>query len=137
MKTTDLCLDSFGALLLLLDLQQQRAVDMRQNTSKSDSGANECVEFLVASDGKLKMARCNTLDLEIFGGVSCEFENFSGQIFEDGGEVDARFGADARLLARNGSKMTLYATAGELYWSQDISASSSYAGPSARGAVGQ
>jgi hypothetical protein len=34
------------------------------------------------------MARCNTLDFQIFGCVTCEFEDFCGQVFEDCGDVD-------------------------------------------------
>lgn len=70
------------------------------------------------------MAGGDTLDLEVFGGVACEFENFSSQVLEDCGQVDAGFGADARLLARDGSKVTLYATAGKLEERRHVSASS-------------
>jgi len=69
------------------------------------------------------MARRNTLDLEILGSIACQFEYFSSQIFEDGGKVDGSFGADARLLARDGSKVTLYATARELWRRGNVSAS--------------
>jgi hypothetical protein len=69
------------------------------------------------------MARRNALDLEVLGGVACEFENFGCQVFENGGQVDASFGADARLLARDGSEVTLYATAGELLRGGNVSAS--------------
>ena len=69
------------------------------------------------------MARRNALDLEILGSVACQFEDFGGQVFEDGGQVDGCFGADARLLARDGSEVTLYATAGELISRGSVSAS--------------
>ena len=68
------------------------------------------------------MARRNTLDLQVLGGVACELEHFGGQVFENGGQVDAGFGADARLLAREVSEMALYATAGELGCRSDVSA---------------
>jgi hypothetical protein len=100
--------------LLLFHLQQQRAVDVWQDTTERDSSADERIEFFVTSDGKLKMARCDTFDLEILGGVACELEHFGSQVFENGGQVDAGFGADARLLAREVPEVTLYATAGEL-----------------------
>lgn len=113
-------LDRLGALLLLLDLQQQCAVDMWQNTSESDGGFDERVELFVAANSELKMARCDALDFEILGGVACELKHFGGQIFENGGQVDAGFGADARLLACDGTKVTLYATAGELWQNGQI-----------------
>jgi hypothetical protein len=56
-------------LLLLLDLQQQSAVDMREDTTKSDRGADECVEFFVSTDGELQVTGCDTLDFEILRGV--------------------------------------------------------------------
>lgn len=33
------------------------------------------------------MSWSDTLDLEILGGVACEFQDFSGQIFQDSGDV--------------------------------------------------
>lgn len=60
------------------------------------------------------MAWRDALDLEVLGGVACKLQHFSGQIFENSGQVDASFGADARLLSREVSEVTLYATAREL-----------------------
>lgn len=34
------------------------------------------------------MAGGNTLDFEIFGGITSEFEDFSGEVFKDGGDID-------------------------------------------------
>jgi len=101
-------------LLLLLNLQQQSAVDVWQDTTKGDGGTDQSVELLVTTDGELQVAGSDTLDLEILGSVACKLEYLGGQVFENGGKVDGGFGADARLLARDGSEMALYATAGEL-----------------------
>lgn len=76
------------AFLLLLDLEQQRTVDTRQDTAKGDGGADQGVEFFVTTDGQLQVSRGDTLDLEVFGGVACEFENFGSQVFQDSGNVD-------------------------------------------------
>lgn len=56
-------------LLLLLDLEQEGAVDVRQDTTKGDGGADEGIELFVTSDGQLEMARGDALDLEILGCV--------------------------------------------------------------------
>lgn len=56
-------------LLLLLDLEQQRAVDVWQYTSEGDGGADQRVELLVTTDGELQVAGSDALDLEILGGV--------------------------------------------------------------------
>jgi hypothetical protein len=81
-------LDVDLGLLLLLDLQQQRTVDVREDTAKSNGGANESVEFLVTADGELQVARRDALDLEILGGVASQLEDFSGQVLQDGSDID-------------------------------------------------
>ena len=62
----------------------------------------------------MQVARRNTLDLEILRGVSGKLKNFSGEVLENRGKVDGCFGADARLLAGDATKVALYATAREL-----------------------
>jgi hypothetical protein len=44
--------------------------------------------LLIVTDGQLKMTGNDTVLLVVTGGVASEFENFSGKIFEDGGEVN-------------------------------------------------
>ena len=109
-----LCLDANLALLLLLHLQQQRAVNVWQHTTKGNRGADKRVEFFVTTDRELQMAWRDTLDLEILGCIACKLEHFSSQVFKYGSQVYRSFGADARLVSGDGSKVTLYATAGEL-----------------------
>lgn len=98
---------------------------MWQNTSESDSGADKRVEFFVAANCELEMAWRDALDLQVLGGIASKLENLSGKVLQDGGKVNTGFGADARLLARDGTKVTLYATAGELQGRRVISALSS------------
>lgn len=75
-ESPHLRLDSL-ALLLLLDLQQQRAVDVGQDTSERDGGTDEGVELLVTTDGELEMAGSDALDLEILGRVLCVLHEVS------------------------------------------------------------
>lgn len=65
---TRLCLNLL-VLLLLLNLEQQGAVDVWQDTTKGNGGADQGIELLVTTDGKLKMSGGDTLDLEVLGGV--------------------------------------------------------------------
>lgn len=53
--TRPLRLTSLGnaTLLLLLYLEQQGAVNMRQDTSEGNGGTDKRVEFLITSDGEL------------------------------------------------------------------------------------
>ena len=66
--TINLNLESL-VLLLLLDLQQQSAVDVREDTTEGDRGADERVEFFVPADGELQVAGGDTLDFEILCGI--------------------------------------------------------------------
>ena len=61
---------------------------MWQDTAEGDGGSDQSVELLVAANGELKMTGRDTLDFEILGGVACEFEDFSGEVFENGSDVD-------------------------------------------------
>ncbi len=63
-RRSRLCLER-GLLLLLLDLEQQRAVDVGQDTAEGDGGADQGIELLVAADGKLQVAGRDALDLEV------------------------------------------------------------------------
>lgn len=77
------------SFLLLLNLQQQRTVDMRQHTSESDGCTNQGVQLFITANGKLQMARSNTLDFKVLGGVTGKLENFGCQVFENGGDIDS------------------------------------------------
>lgn len=96
----------FRALLLLLDLQQQRTVDVRQDTAESDGGTNESVELLVTANGELQMTGRNTLDLEILGSVAGQLEYFGGQVLENCSDVDGGWkDSSAHVHRRGGGKL--------------------------------
>jgi hypothetical protein len=61
---------------------------MRQHTTKRNGGSDQCIQLLISPDRELQMAWRDTLDFEIFGCVTREFENFGRQVLEDGGNVD-------------------------------------------------
>jgi len=79
-----------------------------------DGGANKGIEFFVAADSELEVARCDTLDLEILGGIACQLENLSCQILQDGGNVDSSLGANAHFALGVLLEETLDTTTGEL-----------------------
>lgn len=37
------------------------------------------------------MARRDTLDLKVLGGVTCQFENFSSEVLKNSGNVDGSY----------------------------------------------
>lgn len=63
-----------GAALLLAARLDERLVDVRQNTTTGNGGADETVELLVAADGELQVARLDTLHLQVLAGVACRVE---------------------------------------------------------------
>ena len=87
---------------------------MRQYTTKGNGGTDECVEFFVPANGELQVTRRDALDVEVLCSVASQFENFRSQIFEDGGEVDCSFGADAGLVSGDVAQMTFHPAAREL-----------------------
>lgn len=88
-------LESLG-LLLLLDLEKQRAVDVWQHTTKGDGGSDQGIQLLVTTDGELQMAGCDALDLEVLGGVLWKIPVSTRQNM---GESRQREGFDLRLPA--------------------------------------
>ncbi len=89
-----------GETVLLRLLWQQDGVDVWQDTTLSDGDtAQELVQFLVVADGELQVTRDDTGLLVVTGSVSGQFEDFSGQVFEDGSQVDRGTGTDALGVA--------------------------------------
>ena len=78
-------------------------MDMWNNTSTSDGSFDESVKFLVTSDSKLQMSWGDSLDLKIFGSVTSELKDLSGQVLKNGGAVNcgsssnSAVGADSAL----------------------------------------
>ena len=72
-------------------------MDVRNDTTLCDGRLDECVELLVTADGELEVARRDTLELEILGGVSGELEHLGTEVLENGRAVDCRGGTDTAL----------------------------------------
>ena len=56
----------------------------------------------------------DTLDLEVLGRVTGEFEHFGGQVFQDGGTVDSGGGTDATGIGGALLEVTVNTSDGEL-----------------------
>ena len=71
-------------------------MNVRQNAAigQTDAG-EELIQFLVVSNGELKVTRYDAHFLVVARRVAGEFEHFGGEIFEHGGEIDGRAGADS------------------------------------------
>ena len=69
--------------------RQPTLVDVGENTALSDGDmSKKLVQLLVVANGELEMAGNDAGLLVIASGVTSQLENFSGQVFKDGSEVD-------------------------------------------------
>lgn len=85
---------------LLACLGQERLVDVRDDTSSSNSSFDKSVELFVSSDGQLEMSWCDSLHLQVLAGVSSKLEDLSGEVFENSSWVDSGSGSDS-LVGRD------------------------------------
>jgi hypothetical protein len=87
---------------------------MRDDTTSSNGSLNESIKLFVSSNGKLKMPRCDTLDLEILACISSKFENFSSKVFENGGSIDSSCSSNALIVLHRCFQETMDTTDGKL-----------------------
>ena len=63
-------------------------MDVGEDTTSSDSGvAEELVQLVVVADSQLDVTGNNAGLLVVLSGVASEFEDLSGEVLENGGEV--------------------------------------------------
>jgi hypothetical protein len=82
-------------------------VNVWDNTSTSDGGFDKGVQFFVTTDRKLQVAGSDAFHFKVFGCVTGQFKNFSGEVLQDGGGVDGRGGANALLLGHTLFQVTV------------------------------
>jgi len=94
-------LDRLRRRLSLLGLLGEEAlVDEGEDTTVGDRDvAQELVELLVVSDGELDVSWNDSGLLVVARGVSGQLEDFGGQVFEDGSQVDGGSGSDSWGIA--------------------------------------
>lgn len=85
---------------LLLLLGEKDGVDVGQHTTGRDGHTSEkFVELLIVAHGQLDVARDDAGALVVAGSVSGKLEDFSGQVFHDGGHVHGGTRANAGGVA--------------------------------------
>ena len=95
-------------------LQDKSLVDVRDDTTTSNSGLDQRVELLITFYSEEEMSRGDSLDLEVLRGVTSELKNLSGEVLEDGGRVDGRGGADSAVGTDAGLEESVDSSHGEL-----------------------
>ena len=72
-------------------LGQKDGLDVGQDTSLGDGdSAQELVQLLVVADGQLQVAGVDSGLLVVAGSVAGQLEHFSGEVFENSGQVDLK-----------------------------------------------
>jgi len=75
-------------LFLLGLLGEEHSLDVRQNTTLGNGDARQqLVELFIVTDGKLQVTGDDTGLLVVTSGVTCQFQDLSGQVFHDGSQV--------------------------------------------------
>lgn len=70
-------------------LGQKNSLDVWQYTTLSDGDSGKkLVQFLVVTNGELKMSRDDPSLLVVSGGIACQLENLSSQVLQNSGQVD-------------------------------------------------
>ena len=84
--------ESWNLLLVSTGLLGQKdGLDVGQNTSLGDGdSAQELVQLLVVADGQLQVAGVDSRLLVVAGSVAGQLEHFSGEVFENSGQVDLK-----------------------------------------------
>jgi len=92
--------DLLGFLRRLL--RQKHRVNVRQHPAARDGHrAQKLGQLLIVADRQLHVSRNNSALLVISARVPRQFQDFRAQVFEHGGQIHRRAGADARgVLAR-------------------------------------
>ena len=95
-------------------LGQEHSLDVGQYTSLGDGHTGEqFVQLLIVADGQLQVTGDDPGLLVVTGGVSCQLQNFGGQVLHDGSQVDWGTGTNALSIVSL-AEMTVDTSHGEL-----------------------
>ena len=89
-------------------------MDVRDNTTSSNSCLDESVELFVTSDGEQQVSRSDSLNLEILRSISSELKNLSGEVLKDSSTVDGRSSSYSGVGTDSALKESVDSSNGEL-----------------------
>ena len=88
--------EHFLIRFLLGLLGQKNGLDVREHTTLRDGDTGQkFVQLFVVADGQLKVTRDDPALLVVTSSVSSQLEDLSGQVLQDGRQVDGRSGANS------------------------------------------
>jgi hypothetical protein len=102
-------------ILSLLELVDQRKMNVRKHTSARNCGFNESVEFIIRTDGKQQVAGIDAFNVHIFGSITGKLQQLSGQILQNGGTVNSGSGSDTTSRMGTILQKTMDPSDGELH----------------------
>lgn len=88
---------------------------MWDHTTASDGSFDQGVKLFVSSDGQLEMSGCDSLDLQVFRSVACEFENLSSEVLKDSSAVDSGSSTNSAVGADSALQESVDSADWELY----------------------
>lgn len=89
-------------------------MDVGQDTSTGDGSLDELIKLVIGTDGEEQVARVDTLNVHILGGVSGKLEQLGSQVLEDGSRVNGSGGSNAASSVRALLQETVDTSDGEL-----------------------
>ena len=89
-------------------------MDVRDNTTSSNSSLDKSVELFVTSDGEQQVSRSDSLNLEILRSISSELKNLSGEVLKDSSTVDGRSSSYSGVGTDSALKESVDSSNGEL-----------------------
>ena len=90
-------------------------MDVWDDTTTSDGGLDEGIKFFISSDCQLQVSWCNSLNLQVLGSVTSEFQNLSSQVLENSSTVDSGCGTNSAVGTDSALQESVDSSHGELY----------------------
>ena len=104
------CLESREYLFLLGLLGQENSLDVGEDTTLSDGDTGQkLVQLLVVADSQLQVTGDDSGLLVVTSGVACELEHLSGQVLENGSQINWSTSSDS-LAVVAGAQQAVHAT---------------------------
>jgi len=89
-------------------------VDVGNDPAAGNGRLDEGVQLFVTPDGQLQVAGCDSLHLEVLGGVAGQLEHLGRQVLQDGRAVDGRGSAHPAVAGGAALEVAVDPSHGEL-----------------------
>ena len=72
-------------------------MDVWNDTTAGNGSLDQSVKLFISPDCKQQVSWCDSLDLQVLGGIACKFKDLGSEILEDGGTVHGRSSTDSAV----------------------------------------